>query len=104
LVKQWNFAKYIPDVVNTIFRSFLPLRDKNSRKTIHTFIRYRNKKLFSRNIALKREGKGKVALKVCMFVYNNMTHDSRVMKEAKTLAQAGHDVRVIAVLDNTIIP
>jgi len=43
-------------------------------------------------------------LKICMFVYNNMTHDSRVMKEAKTLAQAGHDVRVIAVLDKVTKP
>lgn len=38
-------------------------------------------------------------MKVWMFVYNNCRHDARVLKEAKTLAEAGHDVRIIAVLD-----
>ena len=37
--------------------------------------------------------------KVCMFVFNNFTHDSRVLKEAKTLTDAGYDVRVLALLD-----
>ena len=32
-----------------------------------------------------------------MFVYNNMVHDARVRKEARTLAQAGYDVTVLAV-------
>lgn len=36
-----------------------------------------------------------------MFVYNNFTHDSRVLKEATTLSDAGYDVRVIALLDNS---
>jgi len=45
-----------------------------------------------------------MALKVCMFVYNNMKHDSRVLKEAKTLAGAGYDIRVIAVLDEKTAP
>jgi len=43
-------------------------------------------------------------LKVCMFVYNNCKHDARVLKEAKTLAQAGYDVRIIAVLDKMTKP
>ena len=34
-----------------------------------------------------------------MFVYNNCKHDARVLKEAKTLAMAGYDVTIIAVLD-----
>lgn len=34
-----------------------------------------------------------------MFVYNNCRHDARVLKEAKTLTEFGHDVRIIAVLD-----
>ena len=45
-----------------------------------------------------------MVLKVCMFVHNDFRHDSRVLKEAKTLAEAGHDVRVIAVLDNVTEP
>lgn len=43
-------------------------------------------------------------MKVCMFVYNNFKHDSRVLKEAKTLAEAGYDVRVIALLDKVTEP
>ena len=39
--------------------------------------------------------------RVCMFVYNNCKYDSRVIREAKTLARAGYDVRIIAVLDKT---
>jgi len=34
-----------------------------------------------------------------MFVYNNCRHDARVLKEVKTLAEAGYDVTIIAVLD-----
>ena len=45
-----------------------------------------------------------MVLKVCMFVHNNFKHDSRVLKEAKTLAEVGYDVRVIAVLDETTEP
>lgn len=41
-----------------------------------------------------------MTLKICMFVYNNCRHDSRVLKEAATLAQAGHQVRIVALLDD----
>ncbi len=40
-------------------------------------------------------------MRVCMFVYNNCTNDARVLKEARTLLAAGHDVTVVAVLDVT---
>ena len=43
-------------------------------------------------------------MKVCMFVLNNCRRDSRVLKEAKTLSDVGHDVRIIAVLDNDTEP
>ena len=43
-------------------------------------------------------------MKVCMFVINNCLHDARVLKEAKTLADAGFDVRVIAKLDKDTRP
>ena len=33
-----------------------------------------------------------------MFVFNPFVHDARVLKEAKTLTEAGHDVRVVAFL------
>jgi len=36
---------------------------------------------------------------VCMFVYNNMMHDARVRKEARTLVEAGYDVTVVAVYE-----
>ena len=36
---------------------------------------------------------------VCMFVYNDMRHDARVRKEARTLARAGYAVTVLAVRD-----
>ncbi len=36
--------------------------------------------------------------KVCMFVFNNFKHDSRVLKEVKTLVSAGYLVTVVAVL------
>jgi len=39
-----------------------------------------------------------------MLVYNNMVHDARVRKEAKTLAGAGYDVTVLAVLDPGPVP
>lgn len=35
-------------------------------------------------------------LKVTMFVLNDCTHDARVLKEAKTLSEAGFQVRIIA--------
>jgi glycosyltransferase involved in cell wall biosynthesis len=38
-------------------------------------------------------------MRVCMFVYNTMRADPRVIKEASSLAQDGHDVRVIALRD-----
>jgi hypothetical protein len=31
-----------------------------------------------------------------MFVYNNCRHDARVLKEGKMLAEAGHDVQIVA--------
>ena len=43
-------------------------------------------------------------MKVCMFVYNNCRHDARVLKEAKTLAESGYDVTIIAVLDKDTEP
>jgi len=39
-----------------------------------------------------------------MLVYNNCAFDARVLKEAETLTDAGHQVRVIAVLDRTTLP
>ena len=36
-------------------------------------------------------------MKVWMFVCNNCRHDARVLKEAKTLAEAGYDVQIVAV-------
>ena len=39
-----------------------------------------------------------------MFVLNNCRRDSRVLKEAKTLSDVGHDVRVVAVLDSDTEP
>ena len=41
-----------------------------------------------------------MTLKVCMFVYNNFNHDTRVLKEAKSLIANGYDVTVIALLDD----
>ncbi len=38
--------------------------------------------------------------KVHMFVLNNFTRDTRVLREAKALIADGHDVTVFAVLDN----
>lgn len=43
-------------------------------------------------------------MKVCMFVLNNCKYDTRVLKEARTLTEAGHDVRIIAVLDKDTEP
>jgi glycosyltransferase involved in cell wall biosynthesis len=43
-------------------------------------------------------------MKVAMFVYNNFTRDSRVLREATTLVEAGHEVTVVAVLDRTTTP
>jgi len=43
-------------------------------------------------------------MKVWMFVYNSCQHEARVLKEAKTLAEAGHDVGIIAVLDKDTEP
>jgi hypothetical protein len=53
---------------------------------------------------IAREHKDKMNLKVCMFVYNNFTHDTRVLKEAKALTEAGYEVTVIALLDQIDIP
>ena len=39
-----------------------------------------------------------------MFVCNNCQHDARVLKEARTLAEAGYDVTIIAVLDKDTEP
>ena len=35
-------------------------------------------------------------MKIWMFVYNNCRHDARVLKEAKTLAESGHNVQIAA--------
>jgi glycosyltransferase involved in cell wall biosynthesis len=40
-------------------------------------------------------------MRIDMFVYNRCTTDARVLKEARTLAEAGHGVRIVAVLDAT---
>jgi glycosyltransferase involved in cell wall biosynthesis len=40
-------------------------------------------------------------VRIDMFVYNRCTTDARVLKEARTLAAAGHGVRIVAVLDQT---
>ncbi len=42
--------------------------------------------------------------KVCMFVFNNFTHDSRVLKEASSLAEIGYSVTVVARLDDYTLP
>jgi len=39
-----------------------------------------------------------------MFVYNDCKHDARVLKEAKSLARAGYDVRIIALLSKDTLP
>jgi len=39
-----------------------------------------------------------------MFVLNNCKRDARVLKEAKTLTEAGHDVRIIAIMDESRVP
>jgi len=39
-----------------------------------------------------------------MFVFNELNPDARVFKEAKTLTEAGHDVRVIGFLDKATVP
>ena len=39
-----------------------------------------------------------------MLVYNNCSFDARVLKEAGTLTDSGHQVRVIAVLDRATLP
>jgi len=38
--------------------------------------------------------------KVCVLVYNNFLHDSRVKREAETLIEAGYQVTVLALLDD----
>jgi glycosyltransferase involved in cell wall biosynthesis len=43
-------------------------------------------------------------MQIDMFVYNRCTTDARVLKEARTLTGAGHQVRIIAVLDATTVP
>jgi len=45
-----------------------------------------------------------MARKVCMFVYNNLLHDTRVLKEARTLITSGYDVTIVAVLDDKTKP
>jgi glycosyltransferase involved in cell wall biosynthesis len=43
-------------------------------------------------------------VRIDMFVYNRCTTDARVLKEAATLTGAGHQVRIVAVLDATTVP
>jgi len=40
--------------------------------------------------------------KICAIVLNSVTRDARVVKEAATLVQAGHDVTVVGVMDRDI--
>lgn len=42
------------------------------------------------------------ALKVCALVINSVSHDARVLKQADTLASAGHTVTIIGVKDNRV--
>jgi len=39
-----------------------------------------------------------------MFVFNNCANDARVLKEAKTLTEAGHEVEIVAFLDKKTLP
>ena len=39
-----------------------------------------------------------------MFVFNPFIHDARVLKEAKILTEAGHDIRIIAFLTDEVVP
>jgi glycosyltransferase involved in cell wall biosynthesis len=41
-------------------------------------------------------------MKVCMLVYNNVTRDNRVIREAETLQAAGHELHIIGIPDNNI--
>jgi glycosyltransferase involved in cell wall biosynthesis len=43
-------------------------------------------------------------MRIDMFVYNHCTNDARVLKEARTLSEAGHRVRIVAVLDAATVP
>ena len=43
-------------------------------------------------------------MKVCMLVYNNCKPGTRVLREAKTLTDAGYNVRIIALLDESTEP
>ncbi|MFC2013066.1 glycosyltransferase family 4 protein [Chloroflexota bacterium] len=43
-------------------------------------------------------------MKVWMFVFNNCKYDARVLREAKTLAEDGHDVKIAAILDQDTEP
>lgn len=42
-------------------------------------------------------------MKIVMFVYNNFLNDSRVLKEAESLSNAGYIVKIIAVLDGNTL-
>lgn len=42
--------------------------------------------------------------KITMFVYNNFTHDARVLKEASTLINNDYEIDVLAVLDDKTKP
>lgn len=41
-------------------------------------------------------------MKVCMLVYNNVTRDNRVIREAETLQAAGHELHIIGIPDNNV--
>ena len=45
-----------------------------------------------------------MSIKVCMFVYNNFLHDTRVLNEARSLIASGYDVTVLAALDKKSKP
>lgn len=41
-------------------------------------------------------------MKVCMLVYNNVTRDNRVIREAETLQAAGHELHIVGIPDNNV--
>lgn len=41
-------------------------------------------------------------MKVAMLVYNNVTRDNRVIREAETLQAAGHELHIVGIPDNNV--
>ncbi len=44
----------------------------------------------------------KAKKKIAMIVYNSVSHDARVLKEAQSLVKAGHHVRIFGIQDNKV--